>query len=127
MYKDLDEYELREVLDFYKEYVNALSEINKKIKSVMVSKKDYDLKNLKATVDFFDYDLYLAENQYYEGDGRNAEIYKNLDVNESKIFMRAIFEEMKNIREDYIKIIKELDLFLDNKIELSDELERMIF
>lgn len=127
MYKDLDEYELREVLDFYKEYVNALSEINKKIKSVMVSKKDYDLKNLKATVDFFDYDLYLAENQYYEGNGRNAEIYKNLDVNESKIFMRAIFEEMKNIREDYIKIIKELDLFLDNKIELSDELERMIF
>lgn len=127
MYKDLDEYELREVLDFYKEYMNALSEINKKIKSVMVSKKDYDLKELKATVDFFDYDLYLAENQYYEGDGRNAEIYKNLDVNESKIFMRAIFEEMKNIREDYIKIIKELDLFLDNKIELSDELERMIF
>jgi hypothetical protein len=127
MYKDLDEYELREVLDFYKEYMNALSEINKKIKSVMVSKKDYDLKELKATVDFFDYDLYLAENQYYEGNGRNAEIYKNLDVNESKIFMRAIFEEMKNIREDYIKIIKELDLFLDNKIELSDELERMIF
>lgn len=127
MYKDLDKYELREVLDFYKEYMNALSEINKKIKSVMVSKKDYDLKELKATVDFFDYDLYLAENQYYEGNGRNAEIYKNLDVNESKIFMRAIFEEMKNIREDYIKIIKELDLFLDNKIELSDELERMIF
>lgn len=124
---------LRKFLDYYKEYKSLLSEINKKIQAIAISKKGYQLKNIKVRVEYFDYLSYGSrfttsdKPLYISREEPLIDIFEGIDDDIKKIYARAIYEEMKNIRQDYIDIIKDMEKFMKNEEPLSDRIKEIIF
>jgi hypothetical protein len=124
---------LRKFLECYKEYKSLLSEINKKIQAIVISKRGCKLKDIKVRVEYFDYLSYGSrftttdEPLYISREEPLIDIFEEIDDDMKKIYARAMYEEMKNIRQEYVDIIKDMESFMKSEEPLSEKVKEIIF